>query len=142
MYSNASTTTLTVEPQRYFVTVYGAACLTIVLTLICANAAPGLTALVGGILAICTWRAAMDPASTSTIRVVFEDGEPEVRAWIAGRWYRHVLARAEASSRWFVRLSLAPPERRAVVLLVFWPVTSSATLRRLRLWALSLPAHA
>jgi hypothetical protein len=142
MYSSVSTTTLTVEPQRYFVTLYGAACLTIVVTLICANAAPGLTFLVGGILAICTWRAAIDPASTSTIRVVFEQGQPQVRAWVAGRWYRDVLARVEASSRWFVRLSLAVPDRRAVVLLVFWPVTSSASLRKLRLWALSLPGGA
>ena len=48
----------------------------------------------------------------------------------------------EASSRWFVRMSLAVPDGRDIALLVFWPVTSAATLRRLRLWALSLPAHA
>ena len=143
MYSSTSTSTLTVEPQRYFVALYGAACITVVLTLLSANVAIGLTMLVGAVLGLCTWRAAMDPGGAATIRIVYHQNEPHVNAWVAGRWYRHVLARVDASSRWFVRLSLALPERpRAVPVLVFWPATSLATLRELRLWILSIPRHA
>ncbi len=142
MYSNASTTTLTVEPRRYFVALYGIAGITIVLTLVSANAAAGLTLLVGALLALCTWRAAMDPDGASTIRVVYQHNEPRVRAWLWGQWYQDVLARVDASSRWFVRLSLTVPDGRAVPVLVFWPVTSSKTLRQLRLWVLSLPRSA
>lgn len=143
MYSSTSTSTLTVEPQRYFVALYGAACITVVLTLLSANVAIGLTMLVGAVLALCTWRAAMDPGGAATIRIVYQHNEPNVRAWVGGRWYRDVLARVDASSRWFVRLTLLVPERRrSVPVFVFWPVTSMATLRKLRLWILSVPRPA
>lgn len=138
MPSSASTTTLTVEPQRYFVALYGLACITVVLTLLSANAAIGLTAVVGVLLALCTWRAAMDPVGSSTIRVVYQSGEPYVRAWVNGRWYQHVLARIDASCRWFVRLSLLVPEGRTVAVLVFWPAASFDTLRNLRVWGRSV----
>jgi hypothetical protein len=142
MHSSASTTTLTVDPQRYFVALYGIACITVVLTLLSANVAIGLTATVGVLLACFAWRAAMDPTGTSTIRIVYSTSDPQVRAWVAGRWYRDVLARVDASCRWFVRLSLRIPDGRWIPVLVFWPASSSENLRALHIWAKSLRAQA
>lgn len=142
MHSSASTTTLTVEPQRFFVALYGLACITVVLALVSANAAIGLTLVMGVWLALCTWRAAMDPVGASTIRVVYREGDPAVRAYVDGRWYHDVRARIDASCRWFVRFTLALPERRRVPVLVFWPVSSTQTLRALRLWGRSVRVHA
>ncbi|MFK7887019.1 MAG: hypothetical protein AB8G16_09180 [Gammaproteobacteria bacterium] len=142
MHSSASTTTLTVDPQRYFVALYGIACITVVLTLLSANVAIGLTAAVGVLLAFFAWRAAMDPTGSSTIRIVYSTSDPQVRAWIAGRWYRDVLARVESSCRWFVRLSLRIPDGRWVPVLVFWPASSSENLRALHIWAKSLRPQA
>ena len=142
MHSSASTTILTIEPQRFFVALYGFGCITVVLTLLSANAAIGLTLVVGVWLALCTWRAAMDPIGASTIRIVYRAGEPQVRAWVDGRWYHDVKARINASCRWFVRLTLLLPEHRHVPVFVFWPSTSVATLRALRLWGRSVRVHA
>ncbi|MEO1574762.1 MAG: hypothetical protein AAFU65_07365 [Pseudomonadota bacterium] len=142
MHSSASTTTLTVEPQRFFVALYGLACITVVLTLVSANAAIGLTLVIGVWLALCTWRAAMDPVGSSTIRIVYSDGQAQVRAWVDGRWYHDVRARIDASCRWFVRLTLLLPGRSNVPVLVFWPASSTETLRALRLWGRSVRVHA
>ncbi len=142
MRSSASTTTLTVEPQRFFVALYGLACITVVLTLVSANAATGLTVAVGVWLALCTWRAAMDPVGSSTIRIVYRADDARVRAWVDGRWYHDARARIDASCRWFVRLTLSLPDRGRVPVLLFWPVTSTQTLRNLRLWSRQVAVHA
>ncbi|MEM6640768.1 MAG: hypothetical protein AAF610_12805 [Pseudomonadota bacterium] len=138
---SSASTTLVIEPQRFFVALYGLTGIAVVLTLVSTNAATGLTLVAGLWLALCTWRAAMDPIGSSTVRMVYQTGQPQVHAWINGRWYRQASVEVQASCRWFARLILSVPGQR-LPLLVFWPVTSTATLRELRLWSRSVRAHA